>query len=427
LVRVTADLHIHSPFSAATSEKMTLHDLVRFSRIKGLNLLGTGDALHPSWLSILKQNLEETVMKGLYKLKGEGEDVLFLTQTEVGTVHVYEGKVRRIHHVILMPSLEVAEQLTDRLSKLTDLKADGRPVLTITPAELVETVIETSSDNFIFPAHAWTPWWSIFGSIGGVNRMEECYEDMTKHIYALETGLSSDPAMNWRLSALDRYTLLSSSDSHSPWPWRLGRECNVFELEEPSYKELIDAIKAKDPSRILFTIETPPEYGKYHYSGHRKCGVGPIPPSEARKIGYRCPVCGKRLTKGVEDRVEEMADRPKGFKPENAIPYIKVLPLAELIATALGVKGEQALYSSRVWDVYLNVVNVCGNELKALIESSREDIEKASTTIVADLVVKARENALKITPGFDGVYGRLQLENERGKPKKQRNLTDFLT
>lgn len=240
---------------------MILEEIEFYASMKGLGIVGTGDALHGIWLRELKDKLVEVDGSGLYRTR-EGGVVYFLVQTEVATIHEYAGKARRIHHVILIPNLEVAEEVRDKLRSYGDLDSDGRPVFKMDPAELVEVLMEISRDILVFPAHAWTPWWGLFGAMSGVDKMKECYGEMTKHIHALETGLSSDPSMNWRVSALDKYMLLSFSDAHSPYPYRIGREAVVFELKEPSYWELAEAIRAKDRSRILMTIEVDPAYGK---------------------------------------------------------------------------------------------------------------------------------------------------------------------
>ncbi|RLE52952.1 MAG: DNA helicase UvrD, partial [Candidatus Methanomethylicota archaeon] len=294
------------------------------------------------------------------------------------------------------------------------------------PAELVDLVLGIDDDNFIFPAHAWTPWWSIFGAVSGDDRVEDCYEDQTRNIYAIETGLSSDPAMNWRVSSLDKYALVSSSDAHSPWPFRLGREACVFELKKLSYLDIISAIKSKDPERFIMTIEVEPSYGKYHYTGHRKCGVGPLSPEEAAKLNYRCPVCGKKLTKGVEDRVEELADRPVGYKPPGAIPFIKLLPLQELIASILGVnpRNVKRLYSGSVWEEYLKLIKRFGSEYRVLIEAPLEEIAEASSKRLAEAICKLRKGDLRVIPGYDGVYGKIILFEE---DESQRSLGDFIS
>jgi len=389
---------------------MTLREIAFFAKMKGLNLLGTGDALHPKWLEELRAELEPVEDSGLYILRHDPESgVYFLAQTEVATVHNYGGKSRRIHHVILMPDLEMAENVRDALKRFGNLDTDGRPVLNISPAHLVEIIMELSHENLVFPAHAWTPWWSIFGAFGGVDSVAECYEDMTKHIHAIETGLSSDPPMNWRISWLDNYMLLSSSDAHSPYPYRIGREAVVFELTNPSYSEIVDAIRTRDKRRIVMTLEVPPAYGKYHWSGHRECGVGPLSPLESKRLGNRCPVCHRKLTKGVEERVEELADRMPGHKPANAVEYRTVIPLQELIAISAGMgpEAESKLMSKRIWSIYEMVIHRLGSEFTILLDTPPEQIGTIAGPRLAQLIRMMREGKLEITPGYDGVYGKL--------------------
>src|SRR5665647_2025740 len=289
---------------------MSISEIARFAQIKGLNLVGTGDFTHPQWLKEIKETLTPEPEANLLRIAGKpGSLVHFMLTTEVCTIFNYNNESKKVHHVILTPSLETADQLNDRLKRYGDLSSDGRPILNMTAPQLVEEVMAISDENMVFPAHAWTPWFSVFGAFSGFDSIDDCYQDMTKHIFAIETGLSSDPAMNWRLSKLDRFTLLSNSDCHSFWPWRIGREANVFELEKFSYSEIIGAIRSKDSAKFKFTIETDPAYGKYHWTGHRNCNVS-LSPQEARKLNNVCPVCGRRLTEGVEQRVEELADRP---------------------------------------------------------------------------------------------------------------------
>jgi len=427
-MRIIADLHIHSRYSRATSQKMNVEEIARFAKIKGLNLVGTGDFTHPKWLKELQESLTEIPGTGLYKPAKDPESpVYFMITTEVSTVFVVNGQTKKIHHVILTPNIETAVQINDRLAKYGSLDIDGRPTLDMTAAQLVEEVMEVSSLNEVFPAHAWTPWFSIFGAFSGFNSVEECYEDMTKHIHALETGLSSDPPMNWRLSALDKYVLVSNSDSHSFWPWRIGREANVFELERITYYEIVDAIRTKDKNRFKFTIEVNPAYGKYHWSGHRKCGVS-LPPKEAIKLGNICPVCRRRLTKGVEQRVEELADRPEGFKPENAIGFMHLLPLSEIIASVLGYESPSV---RKVWEVYNSLIARFGNEYSVLIDASFEELCKVAQPKIAEAIVRVREGRVKVVPGYDGVYGQIIFfEEERRaeeKPKvPQKSLVDFM-
>jgi len=426
-LRIFADLHIHSRYSGATSQRMNIYELSAYARLKGLNLLGTGDALHPSWLEELRRSLEP-VEEGVYKPKS-GDDVYFIPQVEVATIHEYEGKARRIHHVILMPSLDIAEQLSAELSRFGDVTADGRPVLSMNPAELVEIVMSLDKRDIVFPAHVWTPWWSIFGAKSGVDKMEECYQDQVKHIHAIETGLSSDPPMNWRVSQLHQYTILSFSDSHSPYPYRLGREAAVFDLESLAYQSIREAIVERtERNHVELTIEVPPAYGKYHWSGHRKCGVGPLPPEEARRLGYRCPVCGRTLTKGVDDRVEELADMPRGYRPEDAQNFIHLLPLQELIALSMGIESEANLNSRRIWSVYEKLINSFGSEFKVLLNADAEEIARQSDPEIARLILRMREGQIRIIPGYDGVYGRLVLgdENLESGGRSYRRLEDYL-
>lgn len=419
---------------------MNIYDIARFAQVKGLGIVGTGDFTHPRWLEELKNDLVEVEGTGLYKpSKMPKSAVYFMITGEVSTIFTFSGETKRIHHVILVPSIEVAEQINDRLLKYGDLEADGRPTLNMSAAHLVEEVMEVSRDNVIFPAHAWTPWFSIFGAFSGFDRVEDCYEDMTKHIFALETGLSSDPPMNWRLSALDRFTLLSNSDSHSAWPWRIGREANLFELKHLTYWEIVDAIRSKDHCRLRLTIETDPAYGKYHWTGHRACGIS-LPPAEAIKLGNKCPICHKRLTKGVEQRVEELADRPPGFIPENVPGFIHLLPLSEVLAAVLGANSPN---SQKVWNVYDVLVSKFGNEYAVLMDAPFEEIAKATNQVVAEAIVRVREGRIKVIPGYDGVYGQIIIFPESGmgiareadtdeevreketRQGKQKSLTDF--
>jgi len=428
-LRVIADLHIHSRFSRATSEKMNVTEITRFARIKGLNLVGTGDFTHPRWLEELKTELVEDSDASLYKpAKDSVSPVHFMITGEVSTIFGFENVIRKVHHVVLTPNLEVAAQINERLVRYGNLASDGRPQLDMTAPQLVEEIMQISNQNVVIPAHAWTPWFSLFGAFSGFDRVEDCYQDTTRHIPALETGLSSDPPMNWRLSALDKYTLVSNSDSHSHWPWRIGREANVFELERLTYREVVDSIRQKDPKRFRFTIETDPAYGKYHWTGHRNCKVS-LSPQEAIKLGNHCPVCRRRLTKGVEQRVEELADRPAGFKPENTPGYMHLLPLSEIIATVLGVAYPSV---QKVWEIYNALVARFSDEYTVLIDASKEEMSKIVEPRIAEAVVRVREEKVKVIPGYDGVYGQLVIfeGSEEAKPRKepikQRSLADFM-
>ncbi|MEM2423895.1 MAG: endonuclease Q family protein [Candidatus Bathyarchaeia archaeon] len=443
-MRVIGDLHIHSKYSRATSANMNISEIVRFSQIKGLTLVGTGDFTHPKWLREIKEELVDFYETGLYKPASMMDTpVWFMITGEVSTVFTFNGETKKIHHVILTPSVEIAEQINDRLSKYGTLEADGRPTLDMSAPHLVEEVMEISRDNMIFPAHAWTPWFSVFGAFSGFDRMEDCYQDMIKYIHALETGLSSNPPMNWRLSSLDKFTLLSNSDSHSSWPWRIGREANLFELENLTYWEVVGSIRRKDANILKLTIETDPAYGKYHWTGHRACGVS-LPPEEAIKIGNICPVCHKRLTKGVEQRVEELADRPHGFRPPGSPGFLHLLPLSEVISAVIGANSPN---SQKVWSIYNALISKFGNEYAVLMYAALDDIARVTNPLIAEAIIRVREGKVKVIPGYDGVYGQIIIFPEKGigikgeteteisgeakeerkeiKGQKQRALSDF--
>jgi uncharacterized protein (TIGR00375 family) len=428
-LRVIADLHIHSRFSRATSEKMSVEEIARFARIKGLNLVGAGDFTHPQWLKELRESLIPESDTNLYRVEKLPETpVYFMITTEVCTIFTFKNEVKKVHHVILTPSIETASEINDRLSNYGNLSSDGRPTLNMDAAHLVEEVMAVSGENMVFPAHAWTPWFSIFGAFSGFDSVEDCYQDMTKHIYALETGLSSDPPMNWRLSKLDRFALVSNSDSHSFWPWRIGREANVFELEKVGYSEVLNAIRSKDNKRFKFTVETDPAYGKYHWTGHRNCHVS-LSPQEAIKLGNICPVCRRKLTKGVEQRVEELADRPVDFSPENAVGFKRLLPLSEIIATVLGVDSPAI---QKVWNIYNPLIEKFGDEYAVLIDVAKDALSTVVEEKFADAIVRVREGQVSVVPGYDGVYGKLVLSEGESAVRQiptrvqQRNLTDFM-
>ncbi len=421
MVLIIGDFHLHSLYSRATSQQMNLEGLSEGAKIKGLDLLGTSDFTFPKWFNELKRKLEPIEGTGLFKYK----NILFTLTTEVATYFTYQNKAKRVHHVIHASSFEIVEQINEKLSKYGDLTIDGRPILEIDAPELVEILMEIDRDILIYPAHCWTPWMSCLGSRSGFNSIEECYQDQIKHIFALETGLSSDPSMNWRLSSLDKFTLISNSDSHSPWSWRLGREANVFDLEKVTYWEILDAIKNKDRKKFLYTIEVDPSYGKYHWDGHRKCGIS-LHPKDAIKIKNICPKCGKKLTIGVLHRVEEMADRPEGFIPENAIPFKTLLPLYEIISFSCGI-GE--LYSKKVLQEHDKLIEKFGNELNVLLNIPKEELVKVTNEKIVDAIIRVREGRVKYQAGFDGEYGQ-PIFNEKyiedfKKINIQKTLEDF--
>ncbi|MEM7819443.1 MAG: endonuclease Q family protein [Candidatus Aenigmatarchaeota archaeon] len=403
------DLHIHSHYSRATSKDMNIDVLAKNAKIKGIDILGTGDFTHPMWLKELKQKL--IFDNGIYYY----DNTKFILSGEVSLIYTKDKKIRKIHYIILAPNFDVVEQINEYLGKKGRLDYDGRPNFGLDSIEFIENMMSISKDIEIIPAHVWTPWFSIFGSMSGFDSVEECFEDKTKYIHALETGMSSNPAMNWRLSKLDKFVLVSNSDSHSPYPWRLGREANVFNLKNIDYISIINAIRTR--KNFLFTIEVEPSYGKYHFDGHRNCNFS-CSPNDAKKLNNICPRCGQKLTIGVLHRVEELADREEGFVPENAVPFKSLLPLSELIAISLGLQP----FSKKVWNLYNIFIEKFNSEFNILLNVEMNDLIKIDEKI-ADLIIKNREGKIKVIPGFDGVYGKPILEKVTGK---QLGLNKFL-
>ena len=422
-MRLFADLQIHSRFSRATSPSITIQNLEKYARLKGINLLGTGDFTHPKWLAELKDELKEDGSGILTSKSG----FKFVLQGEISNIYTQDGKSRRVHTLLLARNFEIVEQINTALLKKGRLDYDGRPIFGFSCIELVEMMRDISEDIEIIPAHCWTPWYGIFGSMSGFDSVEECFKDQAKHIHAIETGLSSDPSMNWRLSKLDKYTLLSSSDAHSFWPWRLGRECNVFEFNENyTYDDILNAIrKRKD---FVETIEMWPHEGKYHYTGHRNCNVC-LSPKESLKLKDICPKCGSRMTVGVAQRVEMLADRPEGFVPKEAVSFKNFIPLSEVIAGTVGEKVE----SKKVWEGYYKLTNAFGNEFEVLLNAEEKELTKITTEKIAGNIIRNRNQAIPFKPGYDGVYGvPLFDDKEENKNQKyetaviQKGLSDFI-
>jgi len=407
-MKIISDLHIHSRFSRATSKNLDIPNLEKYARIKGLDLLGTGDFTHPEWLKELKKELTEEGT-GILKTK---TGFNFLLQTEISLIYTQDGKGRRIHNVILAPNFEVVSQITEYLLKKGRIDYDGRPIFKIPCPEFVESLKKINKDIEIIPAHIWTPWFSLFGSNSGFNTVEECFKDQTKHIHAIETGLSSDPAMNWRLSQLDNLSIVSFSDLHSYWPWRIGREATVFDCKL-DYMEIINCLKNK---RIYMTIEVDPNYGKYHLDGHRACDVC-LEPKEAIKNKDICPKCGRKLTIGVLHRVEELADRDEGYNPKDATPFKSLIPLSEILAALIG----SSVSSQKTWKEYNNLIDKFGSELNVLLNVEKEEMEKVTDEKIAQAIMKNREGEIKIEPGYDGVYGEPVFE-ERVEEKKENKV-----
>jgi len=405
-MRFIADFHIHSKYSRATSPEMEVESLSKWAEIKGISLLGTGDFTHPTYLSELKEKLEP-LGNGLFQLRSKKNSVKFILTAELNNIFHQGGRLRKIHNIIFAPSFEVVDKINKKLANLGKLEADGRPVFTFSAKDLARLILGTSQECLIIPAHAWTPWFSIFGANSGFDSIEECFGEYSKYIYSIETGLSSDPQMNWRLSKLDRITLISNSDAHSPS--KLGREANVFDCEL-DYNEISEVIKTKDKNRFLFTVEFFPEEGKYHFDGHRNCGIL-LSPAETRKNKSICPVCHKRITVGVMHRVEDLADRPDGFIPPNSIPFKNLIPLQEIIAEALG----QAPDTKGVEEEYKKMIQNFGNEFRILLDLSIEELSPKTPPKIFEGIKRVREGKLDIIPGHDGVYGKIKIFEEREK------------
>ncbi|MCX6815567.1 MAG: endonuclease Q family protein [Candidatus Aenigmarchaeota archaeon] len=399
----TADFHIHSKYSRATSGNMVLPDIAKNAKIKGIDIVGTGDFTHPIWLGELKQKLKEE--NGIYSY----DDVNFVLSTEISLIYKQGGKCRRIHHLILAPNFSAVDQINEFLDKKGRRDYDGRPIFGFTSIEMVDVLMGISKDIEIIPAHAWTPWYGIFGSMSGFDSLEECFGEKTKYIHSIETGMSSDPAMNWRISALDSITLTSNSDAHSPYPWRLGREANVFDFKEINYENIINSIRTRKD--FAYTIEVDPNYGKYHYDGHRLCNFS-CSPKEAKKLKDICPKCGKPLVTGVLNRVEQLADREEGFVPKDAVPFKSLLPLSEVVAASVG----QDVFTKKVWEVHNRLMDRFGNEFNVLLNVEKKELEKTIDEKLADLIIKNREGRLTVIPGYDGVYGVIKQE-EKGLNK----------
>lgn len=429
-MQFVADFHIHSKYSRATSKDMDVEHLDKWAKIKGIKVLGTGDFTHPLYLKELKANLEPAE-PGLFKLRASAvkktknllgdfnlpeNDTRFMLTAEISCIYSKNNRTRKIHLLVFAPSFEVVEKINAHLGWIGNIKSDGRPILGLDAKELAKIVLNTSKDCIIIPAHAWTPWFSVFGSMSGFDSLQECFDEYTKHIYAIETGLSSDPAMNWRLSQLDNITLISNSDSHSPS--RIGREANVFDTEA-DYYSICDVIKEKDRKKFLYTVEFFPEEGKYHIDGHRKCNVAMMPEETHKNKGI-CPVCKKPLTIGVLYRASKLADRPEGYKPEKAIPFKNLVPLDQIVAEAM----DMGVSSKAVQKKYIELINRFGNEFNILLNAKREELQEASSWEIAEGIERVREGKLKIEPGYDGEYGVVKIfdEKERKDFSKQNVL-----
>jgi len=407
-MRFIADLHIHSKYSRATSKDMSPEAIWKWAQIKGIGVVGTGDFTHPGWLKELSEKIEPS-RNGLLKLKKEYEpngvpesckaEVSFVLSAEISCIYRKNDRTRKVHSLILVPDFSDAARINLALSRIGNLKADGRPILGLDALELLKIVMDLCPSAVFIPAHAWTPHFSVFGAASGFDSLEECFGDYTPFINAIETGLSSDPAMNWRLSALDNITLISNSDAHSPS--KMGREANIFDAEK-SFRAIANSIRTREG--FLGTIEFFPEEGKYHYDGHRACAIS-LSPEETIRQDYLCPKCGKRVTVGVLHRVEKLADRPQGYNPGKVLPYYSLIPLAEVIAETLGV----GVASKKVDMEYHRVIQVLGNEFTILMDTPIHGIERASSSLIGEAVSRVRSGRIHVAPGYDGEYGKIKI------------------
>lgn len=430
-MRFIADLHIHSRFSMATASNLNLENLYISARKKGITVVGTGDFTHPEWYAEMKDRLIPAE-DGLYRLRPDLEDacdrlvpescrgpVRFMLQAEISSIYKKDGKVRKNHNLLYFPTLESVARFNSRLSAIGNIKSDGRPILGLDSRDLLEILLETNDKGFMIPAHIWTPWFSLLGSKSGFDSIEECFGDLSEYIFAAETGLSSDPAMNHRVSFLDKISLVSNSDAHSPG--KLGREANLFDTDL-SYTSIRSALEKGDPSAFLGTLEFFPEEGKYHMDGHRKCGVR-FSPEESLKTGGICPECGGKMTLGVLYRVEELADRNDGVLPEKAKPYHSIIPLTDIIAEIFRVGP----LSKKVNESYARIIDVLGPELDILYGMDIEKIRKADIPLLGLAVEKMRSHDIVLMPGYDGEFGTVKIftDDERRSASGQKLFFDI--
>lgn len=433
-MELITDLHLHSKYSRAVSPRMIISEMAEWGKRKGIDLLATADFTHPLWLKELKANLEE-VEKGIYQSKNVVNSPKFILGTEISSIYSQGGKGRRIHNLVFAPNFETVDKINaEFLKRGFNLMSDGRPIIGLSSRDLAELVLNIDQGCLIIPAHVWTPWFALYGSKSGFDSVKECFEDMSEYIYAVETGLSSDPRMNWRVKDLDNRQIVSFSDAHSPE--KMGREVTVLQSKKEktkfTYPDFVKAMKKQGNWQIGYTAEFYPEEGKYHYSGHRQCNFRQDP-EETKEDGVICPVCGRPLTLGVMHRVEQLAGREdkvvkgKGktgliwLKKSNRPPYVMLVPLMEIIAETL----KTTVQSQKVKDLYHQLVNQLGSEFKVLLKSQAAEISKVVGEEIAEAVIKVRSGQLNIEPGYDGVFGKVKIWSEAklegDKPVKPKN------
>lgn len=423
------DLHIHSHYSRATSRDCTFEGLYRWGKLKGIHVIGTGDFTHPAWFEEMRGKLEPAE-PGLFKLKDElaepidaalppsvrGQEIRFVPSVEIASIYSKGGKVRKLHQLVVMPSFEAVSELSARLERIGNLKADGRPILGIDSKDLLRHALESSPDALYIPAHIWTPWFGLFGSKSGFDSIEEAYEELSPEIRAIETGLSSDPAMNWRVEHLDNIAITSHSDAHSPA--KLGREATLVN-SELTYDGVIGAIKSND-KRLVGTIEFFPEEGKYHSDGHRVCDIR-FAPHETKRHGGICPVCAKPLVVGVDNRVAELSVRSEGYRPKNTKHVKHIIPLAEIIAE---LKGTKSAGGKAVTSEYHEVIERLGNEFDVLRSVPVEAVEAAGFKLLSIAIDRLRRGDVVRDPGYDGIYGTIKVFKDS---EERTQVTDQLS
>jgi len=403
-MEIIADLQIHSKYARATSKNITIENLEKWARIKGIDLLGVGDFQHP----LRRKEIDEKLTEDENGILKTSTGFSFIWQTEVSLMYSQDGKSRAVHHLIFAPNKKIADEITKFLGSKGRLDYDGRPIFGMTSIELVKSLKQIDDKIEIIPAHCMTPWFGLFGSKSGFNSLKECFQEQIHNIYAIESGMSADPSMLWRFEevASGKINIVSFSDAHSFWPWRIGREATIFEIEKLTYENIINAIRTG--KGLKATIETPPEYGKYHWDGHRMCGFS-CSPDKTKEIKGICPMCKKPLTIGVDYRVEEIAEHPKNFKSKNARPFFKILPLHEIISLYNG----NPLESKKTWEIYNNLIKEFGNEFNILLKIPLERMVGKLDNKLVNLIIKNREGKIRVIPGYDGEYGKVFFEEKQ--------------
>ena len=426
IMKFIADFHIHSHLSRATSQQMNLDNIYKWAQLKGVTVVGTGDFTNPQWFKEISEKLEPAE-PGLFVLKPQYRQTIdeeipescralvrFILSVEISSIYKKFEKTRKVHNLIFFPDLRSVSRLNATLTKVGNLSSDGRPILGLDSKELFRMALDASHETYFVPAHIWTPHFSVLGANSGFDSLEECFEELTPLVHAVETGLSSDPPMNWRLSGLDKVTLISNSDAHSPD--RIGREANIFSAEL-SYFSILDALNNPVKGGFLGTIEFFPEEGKYHFDGHRTCGER-LSPAETIKHGGICPKCGKKVTVGVMHRVSELADRPLGFVPEGKPAFKSLIGLTGVISEIYGVGGK----SKKAQNEYFRLLRLLGNELFILMDCPLPSLKNAGLSLLPQAINNVRKGEVSILPGYDGEYGKVKVFNDKEKTSNQLKL-----